>query len=118
MMETFSPSVGLTFDAMTLMRQQQLKTRSTRSHEFTLLPNVGLAPGVDYQIGSMLALELPGERYVVAFVTSIKYKWTTTSAPEVIVQVADKPKRDPVDAVLRQFTGIAALINKVALLEQ
>ena len=66
----------------------------------------------------MLALELPGERYVVAFVTSIKYKWTTTSAPEVIVQVADKPKRDPVDAVLRQFTGIAALINKVALLEQ
>lgn len=118
MMETFTPSTGLTVDAVTEMKQAQLKSRSTRSHEFVLQPTVGLAPGVDYQIGSMLALELPGDRYVVAFVTSIKYKWTVSSAPEVTVQVADKPRRDPLDAIMRQFTGIAAVINKVALLEQ
>lgn len=118
MMETFTPSTGLTLDAVSMMKQQQLKTRSQRSHEFTLLPNVGLAPGVDYKLGSMLALELPGDRYVVAFVTALKYKWTTSSAPEVTVQVADKPRRDPFDSIMRQFTGIAALINKVALLEQ
>lgn len=118
MMETFSPSTGLTIDALSLIKQSQLKSRATRSHEFEMKPTVGLLPGVDYKIGSMLALELPGERYVVAFVTQIKYKWTTTSAPEVTVQVADRPRRDPFDAVMRQVTGLTAMINKVALLEQ
>lgn len=116
MMETFTPSVGLSADALIAMKQAQLKSRSSRAHEFVINPVVGLAPGVDFQIGSMLALELPGDRYVVAFVTSFQYRWTTSSAPELTVQVADKPRRDPLDGAMRQLTGLATLINKAALL--
>lgn len=118
MMEAFAPTVGLTVDALTTIKRLQLKSRSTKAHEFQLLPTVGLQPGVDYRVGSMLSLELPGDRYVVAFVTSIRYTWTDEGAPQVEVQVADRPVRDPLDASLRQIKGVTSLINKVALLTQ
>lgn len=117
MMETFKPSTGLSVDAVMMLKQQQYKTRATRSHEFTLSPSAGMVPGRDFEIGSMLALELPGDRYVVAFVQAIKYEWTNKSAPEVTVQVSDRPRRDPFEGLLRQFSSIAALVNKVALAE-
>lgn len=115
--ETFKPSTGLSFDAVMMLKQSQYKTRATKSHEFVLSPSAGLVPGRDFKIGTMAALELPGDRYVVAFVQSIKYSWTTSSAPEITVQVADKPVRDPFDGLMRQFSALASFVNKVALLD-
>ena len=116
MVESFAPSVGLSADALISMKQSQIRSRSSRAHEFVINPVVGLAPGVDFEMGSMLALELPGDRYVVSFVTAFRYKWTTTSAPELTVQVADRPRRDPLDSVMRQLSGLASLVNRAALL--
>ena len=117
MIETFTPSVGLSVDAVMMLKQAQYKSRATRVHEAVLHPSAGLVPGRDFEIGSMVALELPGDRYVVSFVAGIKYEWSVDAAPMVTVQISDRPKRDPLEAVMRQMTGLATAINKAALLD-
>ncbi|WKS54898.1 hypothetical protein [Corynebacterium accolens] len=115
--ETFNPSVGLSLDAIMLMRQAQYKSRATRSHEVSLGSSSSFAPGELLNVGSMIALELPEDRYAVSFVTEVNYDWTVAGDANLEFQIADRPRRDPQESMMRALTGVATLVNKAALAE-
>lgn len=115
--ETFNPSVGLSLDAIMLMRQAQYKSRATRSHEVSLGSASSFAPGELLNVGSMIALELPEDRYAVSFVTEVDYKWSVSGDADLQFQLADRPRRDPQESMMKALTGLSTLINKASLAE-
>ena len=115
--ETFSPSIGLSLDAIMLMRQAQYKTRATRSHEVSLGGAMPFESSALLQVGSMIALELPRDRYAVSFVTEVHYDWSTTNDSQLEFQISDRPRRDPQESVLKALQGLATLVNKATLTE-
>ncbi|MBU5654532.1 hypothetical protein KPA07_06345 [Corynebacterium aurimucosum] len=115
--ETFSPSIGLSLDAVMLMRQAQYKTRATRSHEVALGGAMPFESAALLKVGSMIALELPRDRYAVSFVTEIHYDWSTANDSQLEFQISDRPRRDPQESVLKTLQGLATLINKATLTE-
>lgn len=117
MFENFSPSTGLSLDAIMLLREAQYETRATRSHEVSLGGTAAFTPGEEFDVGTMLALELPRDRYVVSFVTQIAYSWSVDDDAKFTVQVADRPRRSPVEATMGALHGLATLTNKLTLTE-
>ena len=115
--ETFSPSIGLSLDAIMLMRQAQYKTRATRSHEVSLGGAMPFESSALLQVGSMIALELPRDRYAVSFVTEVHFDWSTTNDSQLEFQISDRPRRDPQESVLKALQGLATLVNKATLTE-
>lgn len=115
--ETFSPSVGLSLDAVMLMRQAQYRSRATRSHEVRLGGSAAFTPGEEFDVGTMLALELPRDRFTVAFVTRIAYTYNVDEDSRWDIQVSDRPRRDPIAAFTRALNGLGFLANKLLLVE-
>lgn len=115
--ETFSPSIGLSLDAVMLMRQAQYKTRATRSHEVSLSGAMSFESASLLRVGSMIALELPRDRYAVSFVTEVHYDWSVQGDSELAFQISDRPRRDPQESVLKALQGLSTLVNKLTLTE-
>ena len=75
------------------------------------------APGELLNVGSMIALELPEDRYAVSFVTEVDYKWSVSGDADLQFQLADRPRRDPQESMMKALTGLSTLINKASLAE-
>lgn len=115
--ESFMPSVGLSLDALMKVRAMQYRTQSNRSYDIEITPGDALAVGRELRKGAMAAVELPFGRVAVAFVSRIRYTYSDREDGRYTVQIADRPRRAPDEAVYRALSNVAMLANKVLLTE-
>ena len=115
--EEFRAGTGLTLEAFFALREIQWKTRSTKTYTAEIEPGDAFAVGRELVCGQMVALELPRDRAIVAFVTRIKFRWDAGTDPYLEVHIGERPKRDPQDAVVRRLRSLSLVANKLMLLD-